>query len=80
MKQGSLNVLQSKVVILFFSDYDISDDEIKEIEQQIWKTDQRPYEIVWLPVLYEQEISDEMKEVTEKKRLGWCHGTLYIIP
>lgn len=67
MKQGSLNVLQSKVVILFFSYYDISDDEIKEIELQIWKTDQRPYEIVWLPVLYEQEISDEMKEVTEKK-------------
>ncbi|RWR74400.1 protein SIEVE ELEMENT OCCLUSION B-like protein [Cinnamomum micranthum f. kanehirae] len=63
----NLNVLQGKTVILFFSYFDVSDEEIKEIEQQAWKTDKRPYEIVWLPILYRQDLSDEIKKVIERK-------------
>ena len=83
MKQVSLNVLKSKTVILFISYFDISDDEIKEIVQQIGKAE-REYEIVWLPIVDKPAVSKEIKDEILRKAsfMPWysLHYTLTLQP
>ncbi|XXG49609.1 hypothetical protein AAC387_Pa02g3744 [Persea americana] len=82
-KKVSLNVLKSKTVILFISYFDISDDEIKEIVQQIGKAE-REYEIVWLPIVDKPAVSREIKDEILRKAsfMPWysLHYTLTLQP
>ncbi|KAJ8645901.1 hypothetical protein MRB53_007649 [Persea americana] len=82
-KRVSLNVLKSKTVILFISYFDISDDEIKEIVQQIGKAE-REYEIVWLPIVDKPDVSKEIKDEILRKAsfMPWysLHYTLTLQP
>ncbi|RWR74382.1 protein SIEVE ELEMENT OCCLUSION B-like protein [Cinnamomum micranthum f. kanehirae] len=79
----SLNVLKSKTVILFISYFDISDEEIKEIVQQIGKAE-KEYEIVWLPIVDKPVVSKEIKDEILRKAsfMPWysLHYTLTLQP
>lgn len=55
-------------MILFFSYYDISDEEIKEIVQQVGKAEGQHCEIVWFPIVHDWQVtSNEIKDVMLQK-------------
>lgn len=75
-----MNVLESKTVILFISYYNISDEEITEIVQQVGETEtERPYKIVWLPIVDEPITTKEMDEIGKKASLMKWHSLHYSV-
>lgn len=69
MTQVSLNILKGQTVVLFISYLNISDEEIKEITQQVGKQG-RQFEILWLPIIDKPLESNEIKhEILRKASL-----------
>ncbi|RWR74396.1 protein SIEVE ELEMENT OCCLUSION B-like protein [Cinnamomum micranthum f. kanehirae] len=81
-EEASLDVLKSKTVILFFSRWDISEEQVKEVGQQVCKPD-RQYEIVWLPIRDKTVTTTETVEIENtirsKARLMKCHSLHYSV-
>lgn len=70
MPQVSLDVSKGKILIMFISYFDISDEEIKDIAQKIDKPEKQ-YDVVWLPIIDNSIESTEIKqeELTQKASL-----------
>ncbi|RWR74394.1 protein SIEVE ELEMENT OCCLUSION B [Cinnamomum micranthum f. kanehirae] len=80
-EEASLDVLKSKTVILFFSYLDISEEQVKEVGQQVCKPD-RQYEIVWLPIRDKTVTTETVeieKTIRSKASLMKCHSLHYSV-
>ncbi|XXG49636.1 hypothetical protein AAC387_Pa02g3765 [Persea americana] len=80
--EASLDVLKSKTVILFISYLDISEEQVKEVDQQVCKPE-RQYEIVWLPICDDTVTKMETKEIEQtilsKASLMRCYSLHYSV-
>ncbi|KAJ8645930.1 hypothetical protein MRB53_007678 [Persea americana] len=80
--EASLDVLESKTVILFISYLDISEEQVKEVDRQVCKPGTQ-YEIVWLPICDDAVTKMETKEIEQtirsKASLMRCHSLHYSV-